>query len=67
MVGVVSGLAIAVAMRRVRESLLFGVRPSDPATIGGVIAMIGAVALVACYLPARSATRVDLMIVLRDE
>jgi len=67
MVGVIGGLGIAVAMNRVLRSLLFGVRPSDPATIGGVITLIGIVALVACYLPARFATRVDPMIVLRDE
>jgi putative ABC transport system permease protein len=65
--GVVGGLAVAFAMNRVLASLLFGVRPSDPATIGGVVALIAAVALVACYLPARSATRVDPMIVLREE
>ena len=67
LVGVVLGLAGAFAMNRVLASLLFGVRPSDPATIGGVIALIATVALIACYLPARSATRVDPMIVLRDE
>jgi putative ABC transport system permease protein len=65
--GVVVGLAGAFAMNRVLGSLLFGVRPSDPATIGAVVAIIAGVALVACYLPARVATRVDPMIVLRDE
>ena len=67
LVGVVGGLAVAFAMNRVLASLLFGVRPSDPATIVGVIGLIATVALIACYLPARSATRVDPMIVLRDE
>jgi putative ABC transport system permease protein len=67
LVGVVCGLVVAFAMNRVLASLLFGVRPSDPATIGGVVALIATVALVACYLPARSATRVDPMIVLREE
>jgi predicted permease len=67
LVGVVAGLAAAFALNRVLASLLFGVRPSDPVTIGAVVAMIAGVALVACYLPARVATRVDPMIVLREE
>jgi predicted permease len=67
LVGVAGGLAVAFAMNRVMASLLFGVRPSDPATIGGVVGLIAGVALVACYLPARAATRVDPMVVLRDE
>jgi len=54
-------------MNRVLASLLFGVRPSDPLTIGAVMTIIGAVALFACYVPAWSATRVDPMIVLREE
>jgi ABC-type antimicrobial peptide transport system permease subunit len=65
--GLVIGLAAAFAMNRVLVSLLFGVRPSDPITIASVVAIIGTVALAACYLPARAATRVDPMIVLRDE
>ena len=67
LVGVAVGLAGAFALNRVLASLLFGVRPSDPATIASVVALIGTVALVACYLPARRATRVDPMIVLREE
>ena len=67
LIGVVIGLASAFALNRVMASLLFGVRPSDPLTIGAVVTLIGSVALVACYLPARAATRVDPMIVLRDE
>ena len=66
-VGVVGGLAMAFAMNRVLSSLLFGVRPSDPTTMAAVIALIASVALVACYLPARLATRVDPMIVLRED
>jgi putative ABC transport system permease protein len=66
-VGIVAGLVVAFAMNRVLASLLFGVRPSDPLTIAAVMTIIGTVALVACYVPARSATRVDPMIVLRDE
>jgi hypothetical protein len=65
--GVVGGLAIAFAMNRALVSLLFGVTPSDPTTIVGVVALIGVVTVVACYAPAYSATRVDPMIVLREE
>ena len=54
-------------MNRVLASLLFGVRPSDPATIASVVTLIGAVALVACYIAARVATRRGSMIVLREE
>jgi putative ABC transport system permease protein len=67
LIGVVIGLAAAFGMNRVLASLLFGVKPSDPTTIAVVVTLIGAVALVACYLPARFATRVDPMIVLREE
>ena len=66
-IGVVVGLAPAFEMNRVLGSLLFGVKPSDPVTIAVVVTLIGAAALVACYLPARVAIRVDPMIVLRDE
>ena len=67
MIGVVGGLAVAFAMNRVLASLLFGVRPTDPATMGAVVVLIAAVASVACYLPARLATQVDPMIVLRED
>ena len=60
-------LTPAFGMNRLLSSLLFGVRPSDPVTIVAVVTLISAVALVACYLPARMATRVDPMIVLREE
>jgi ABC-type antimicrobial peptide transport system permease subunit len=65
-VGIVAGLAVAFGMNRVLTSLLFGVRPTDPLTITAVVGLMIAVALVACLLPAHSATRVDPMIVLRE-
>jgi putative ABC transport system permease protein len=65
--GVLAGLTAAFAMSRVLGSLLFGVKPTDPLTIAAVVGLISAVALAACYLPARGATRVDPMLVLRED
>jgi ABC-type antimicrobial peptide transport system permease subunit len=48
-------------------SVLFGVGPSDPLTLFGVLGALGAVALAACYLPARRAARLDPLIALRTE
>jgi predicted permease len=66
-IGVVAGLAGAVALNRVLTTLLFGVRPTDPMTLTAVIATIGVVAALACWLPAWRASRVDPIVVLRDE
>jgi len=66
-VGIAAGLAGAFALNRLIGSLLFGVRPSDPATIAGVIAAISLVAMVACWLPAWRASRLDPNLVLKDE
>jgi putative ABC transport system permease protein len=65
--GVAIGLAGALAVNRLIASLLFGVRPTDTATIGFVIAAITAVALIASWLPAWRASRLDPNAVLRDE
>jgi putative ABC transport system permease protein len=65
--GLVAGLAAAFVLTRLLQSQLFNVKPSDPMTIASVAAMIAAVALAACYIPASRATRVDPMVVLRDQ
>jgi len=66
-VGLVGGLAAAFALTRLLRGQLFNVTPSDPSTLAAVAAFIGCVALVACYIPASRATRVDPIVVLRHE
>ncbi len=66
-IGIAAGLAGAYALNTLLASLLFGVKPTDPATIAGVVATIVTVATMACLLPAWRASRVDPIVVLRDE
>src|SRR5262245_34187827 len=65
--GVASGLGAALATTRWVESLLFGLRPNDPLTIGLTALALAAVAAVAAYLPARRAARVDPLVALRRD
>ena len=67
MIGVGLGLIGAVGLTRVLDTLLFGVSPTDPVTFAAVAITLAAVAALACYIPARRATRVDAVVALREE
>ncbi|MBI3490575.1 MAG: ABC transporter permease [Acidobacteria bacterium] len=66
-VGLTLGLVLAWIGARTLQSLLYGVTAADPATFAAVVGVLGAIALAACYLPARRASCVDPMVVLREE
>lgn len=67
LLGAGAGVMAAVALGQPIADLLYGIRPYDPLTVGFVSIVLVAVALVACYVPARSATRVDPLVALRYE
>jgi predicted lysophospholipase L1 biosynthesis ABC-type transport system permease subunit len=67
LVALALGLVLTLGVTRVMRGLLLEVSPTDPPTVAGVAMVLAAAALIACYLPARRAARVDPMLALRSE
>jgi predicted permease len=65
--GIAAGIAGSLAASRLLSTLLFQVRPGDPAVLGGIVLLLGGCALTACLVPARRAASVDPIVVLREE
>ena len=65
--GIVIGLGVAASVTRYLQSLLYGVRPTDPWTFAYIVFLLGCIATFACYVPARRAMWVDPVVALRHE
>lgn len=66
-IGITIGIAASAGVMRLLSSMLYGVKSSDPLTFAVISAILGSVALVSCYIPARRATKVDPVVALRHE
>jgi putative ABC transport system permease protein len=64
--GIILGVIGALALTRLMRTMLYGVRPTDPLTFVSVAALLGGIAMLACYVPARRATKVDPVEALRQ-
>ena len=65
--GIAAGTAVALALTRMMMDLLYGVRPADPVTFAVVTIVLASTSILACYIPARRAMRVDPIVALRYE
>jgi ABC-type antimicrobial peptide transport system permease subunit len=65
--GMAIGFAAVLLLTRLIANLLFGLSPTDPVTLAGIVVLLGAATLFACWLPAQRAARVDPMVALRHD
>jgi ABC-type antimicrobial peptide transport system permease subunit len=67
LLGILAGVPASLALSKLVKTLLYGVKPSDPASIAGAVVVMSVVAALAAWIPARRASRIDPMAALRNE